>query len=49
MGGVNLRNTLTAIGDTEFTVNNVVSITNPFFVQRDRLNAATSTPSTMSN
>jgi iron complex outermembrane receptor protein len=44
VGGVNLRNTLTAIGDTEFTVNDVVSITNPFFVQRDRLNAADVNP-----
>ena len=40
----NFRNTLSAIGETEFTVDDVWSIANPFFIARDRLNPADVNP-----
>ena len=43
-GGINLRNVLTAIGQTEFTVKDVVATANPFFIARDRLPATDVNP-----
>ena len=44
LGGLNIRNVLTATGDTEFTVKDVYSVTNPLFVARDRLDPANLNP-----
>ncbi|MCF3650108.1 TonB-dependent siderophore receptor [Synoicihabitans lomoniglobus] len=39
-GGVSLRNTLSAIGDTEYTVDDVWAAANTFYIDRDNLNPA---------